>query len=122
MKLLLDMNLSPKLVDLLGSKGIISIHWTMIGSPDASDAEIISFAMDNDYVVVTHDLDFSAILSVTHGKKPSVIQIREQGHKKELIAELIAITVLQYADEIEQGAVLSLDANMARLRILPLLG
>jgi predicted nuclease of predicted toxin-antitoxin system len=28
------------------------------------------------YIVLTHDLDFGAILAVTRGEKPSVAQIR----------------------------------------------
>jgi len=36
----------------------------------------MAYASANDSVVLTHDLDFSAILAATHGKKPSVVQIR----------------------------------------------
>ena len=120
MKLLLDMNMPPKLVGELASKGINAVHWYSVGAPDASDAEIISHAKDNDYVVVTHDLDFSAILSVTHGVKPSVIQIRAQGIDFEQVAMLIATAVSYYADDILHGAILSLDTDRARLHILPL--
>ena len=120
MKLLLDMNLPPKLADILTSRGIESVHWYTIGVPNAADEVIMSFAKNNDYVVVTHDLDFSTILSVTHGQKPSIIQIRVQDLNAEEITELIEIAIVQNADEIKRGAILSLDANKARLRILPL--
>ncbi len=33
----------------------------------------------SDYVALTHDLDFSAILAVTGGEKPGVVQIRTKG-------------------------------------------
>jgi len=36
-------------------------------------------------VVVMHDLDFGAILAVTHGKKPSVVQIRSEDVSAEII-------------------------------------
>ena len=120
MKLLLDMNLPPKLAAILTEKGVLSVHWYMIGLPDAPDAEIMTYAKDDDFIVVTHDLDFSAILSVTHGQKPSVIQIRVQNINAEHISDLIKIAVLQNIDDIEQGAILSIDANKARLRLLPL--
>ena len=120
MKLLLDMNLSPKLADALTSRGITAIHWVAVGAPDAMDTEIMSYAKDNDYVVVTHDLDFSAILSVTHGQRPSIIQIRAQNLNITQIAEMITVAVLQNAADIEQGAILSIDANNSRLRLLPL--
>jgi predicted nuclease of predicted toxin-antitoxin system len=81
----------------------------------------MSYARDNDYIVVTHDLDFSTILSVTHGQKPSVIQIRVQNFNSEQFAELIALAVMQNANELEQGAILSIDAHKSRLCMLPFL-
>jgi len=36
----------------------------------------MAYASVNGYVVLTHDLDFSAILAATQGEKPSVVQIR----------------------------------------------
>ena len=120
MKLLLDMNLPPQLADILTYKGLTSVHWYTIGAPDAADSEIISYAKNNDYIVLTHDLDFSTILSVTHGQKPSVVQIRVYAHNAEQLADMIFVAVMQHVDEIKQGAILSLDANKARLRVLPL--
>lgn len=120
MRLLLDMNITPKLVALLQERQIDATHWYLIGSPDATDDEIMSFACNNDFVVVTHDLDFSAILSSTHGQKPSVIQIRTHDLNTDQIAELIKVVVEQNSNEIIQGAILSLDVNRSRLRMLPL--
>jgi predicted nuclease of predicted toxin-antitoxin system len=120
MKLLVDMNLPPKLADTLNSKGIVSAHWYFIGKPDATDAEIMSYAIQNDFVVITCDLDFSAILSVSHGQKPSVVQLRVQGIDFEHIAELLRTAVLSNMDDLEKGAVLSIDTKKARLRLLPL--
>jgi len=36
----------------------------------------MAYAKDLDWVVLTYDLDFSAILAATQGQKPSVVQIR----------------------------------------------
>lgn len=36
----------------------------------------MAYAKANEYIVLTHDLDFSTILAATHGEKPSVVQIR----------------------------------------------
>src|SRR5260370_5373001 len=76
MKLLIDMNLSPRWIPLLRDAGWEAVHWSDVGKAEAGDAEIMAYAAAHDYVVVTHDLDFGAILAVTHGKKPSVAQIR----------------------------------------------
>jgi predicted nuclease of predicted toxin-antitoxin system len=66
MKLLVDMNLSSRWVDRLASDGILAVHWAAVGKHDAPDAEIMAFAIPNDFIVLTHDLDFSAILAASH--------------------------------------------------------
>ena len=75
-KILLDMNLSPQWVKYLRKKGIEAVHWSDIGDGNTKDIEIIHWAKCNEYVIFTHDLDFSAILSSTNEDGPSVIQIR----------------------------------------------
>ena len=76
MKILIDMNLSPRWADFLTENGIEAIHWLSIGLPDAPDIEIIKYAKVHDYAVLTNDLDFGFILAITGGNKPSVIQMR----------------------------------------------
>ena len=76
MRLLVDMNLSPRWVRQLRDAGFHAEHWSQLGSPDAPDATIMAFAQANGYVVLTHDLDFGAILAATPGDKASVAQIR----------------------------------------------
>jgi len=120
MKILVDMNLPPKLADMLTASGIEAVHWYNIGLPEAKDTEILSYAESNDYVVMTCDLDFSTIMSITHGQKPSVIQIRTQGYHSEKIEALIIDTVKRNAIELEKGAILTIDGKRGRLRLLPL--
>jgi predicted nuclease of predicted toxin-antitoxin system len=76
MRLLLDMNLSPAWVDILEAEGWETVHWHEVGEPNAPDAEIMVWARDRGYYVVTNDLDFSAILAATRAEGPSVVQIR----------------------------------------------
>jgi len=120
MKLLLDMNISPKLMAFLKENGIESEHWFFIGAPDAQDTEIMAYARNNNCIIVTCDLDFSAILSVTHGFKPSIVQLRFQGFHLEQTAKLIASALAQNRTELETGAILTIDIKKARVRILPL--
>jgi predicted nuclease of predicted toxin-antitoxin system len=65
MKLLLDMNLSPEWVRFLEQEGFEAVHWASVGSPTASDADIMEWGRQRGYVVFTHDMDFSALLAVT---------------------------------------------------------
>lgn len=58
MKLLLDENLSPKLV--LGLLGLFpdSSHITIVGLEGSTDLTIWEFAKQNDFVIVSKDNDF----------------------------------------------------------------
>jgi predicted nuclease of predicted toxin-antitoxin system len=60
MRLLVDMNLSPRWAKLLTDAGIEAAHWSALGKPNARDIDIMDFVRANSYVVLTHDLDFGA--------------------------------------------------------------
>ena len=120
MKLLVDMNLSPRWVKVLADAGIEAAHWSMLGANDAPDSMIMAYANANDYVVLTHDLDFGAILAATHGEKPSVVQIRADDVSPDVIGRQVIGALQQMASELEEGALLTVDPNRTRLRVLPL--
>jgi len=44
MKLLIDMNPSPRWVGVFEDAGFEALHWSDVGPLDAPDAEIMSFA------------------------------------------------------------------------------
>jgi predicted nuclease of predicted toxin-antitoxin system len=121
MKLLVDMNLSPRWVNLLAAAGIEAAHWSEIGAANAPDSEIMAFAKANGYVVLTHDLDFSAILAATQGDKPSVVQIRSEDLSPDVIGRPVIDALRQMTAELEEGALLTVDPKRTRLRVLPLL-
>jgi predicted nuclease of predicted toxin-antitoxin system len=119
-KILIDMNLSPRWVDVFFSHNIEAVHWSSIGRADAPDIEIMAYAKANNYVIFTHDLDFSAILSINHHQKPSVIQTRMGDISPVISGQLIINAVLAATAEIEKGALITIDLKKTRLRILPL--
>ncbi|RPI75559.1 MAG: hypothetical protein EHM45_14835 [Desulfobacteraceae bacterium] len=120
MKLLVDMNLSPRWIGLLSTAGIQAVHWSKVGKANAPDSEIMAYANLNHFIVLTHDLDFSAILAVTHGKKPSVVQIRSEDVNPDVIGMKVITALYQMESELETGALLSIYPTQTRLRLLPL--
>ncbi len=119
MKLLIDMNLSPRWIPLLRDAGWEAVHWSDVGKAEAGDAEIMAYAAAHDYVVVTHDLDFGAILAVTHGKKPSVVQIRSGDVSPKVIGRQTVAALRHVQSELESGALLTIESERIRLRLLP---
>ncbi len=120
MKLLVDMNLSPDWVTVLQQAGWDTIHWSSVGDPRATDAEIMAWAKKNERVVFTHDLDFGTALALTQAEGPSVIQVRTQDVTPAGIVQLVTNALRQFQLELEKGALIVLDEATARARILPL--
>jgi predicted nuclease of predicted toxin-antitoxin system len=122
MKILLDMNLSPHWTQVLQEASFDAVHWSELGRSDAPDEEIMAYAAQSDFVVMTDDLDFSAILAATQGTKPSVVQIRALNLSFEVIAALVVRARRQASNDLQKGALLTIDVDRARLRLLPLVG
>lgn len=119
MKLLLDMNIPPGLCEALRNAGWNSVHWSDVGDACASDAAILDYARTHRYVVVSHDLDFSAILSATQAKAPSVVQIRVQDVLSDQFRETLFRVLRQFQAQLESGALLVIDESRSRARLLP---
>ena len=73
--LLLDQNLSSRLVDRLADLYPHSIHVSAVGLSTALDLRIWEYAREKDYIIVTKDADFSE-LGLLHGFPPKVVWIR----------------------------------------------
>ena len=80
----------------------------------------MAYAAAHGYVALTHDLDFGSILAATHGEKPSVVQIRATDVSPDVIGRQVIIAFGQKASELEEGALITIDLNRIRLRVLPL--
>jgi predicted nuclease of predicted toxin-antitoxin system len=120
MKILIDMNLSPAWVPVLEEAGYTASHWSTIGALNAPDREILLWAKANGYLLFTHDLDFGAILAVTEAEGPSVIQIRTQDITPDHAKNLLLTILDKFAENLFQGALISVDEEKSRVRLLPL--
>ena len=121
MRLLIDMNLSPAWGAKLKGHDIDAIHWANIGDTTAPDREILEYARKHDMIVLTNDLDFSAILAAISGTKPSVVQLRSVDLRPAEIGDRVVAALRQSETELAQGAILTIDIASARLRLLPLI-
>ena len=113
MKVLIDMNLSPDWAGFLAKAGFEAVHWSKVGSKSATDRELMQWAAENDYVVLTADLDFGAILAATHGTKPSVIQVRSELFSPRAVGSAVVRAMRQARRELLDGALISVDAAHA---------
>ena len=119
-KVLIDMNLSPRWIDLFQKHGIEAVHWSKIGDHRAKDHVIMEWAKDKGYVVFTHDLDFGTLLALTQATAPSVIQMRTQNVLPEYLGKIVVSVIKQHESELKNGALIVMDEMINRVRILPL--
>jgi predicted nuclease of predicted toxin-antitoxin system len=75
MKLLLDENLSRRLIPFLQHDYPGSSQVVLLGMESASDKEVWQKAKDEGYVILTRDADFQE-LSLVWGQPPKVIRLK----------------------------------------------
>ena len=96
MKLLLDENLSRRIVPFLQADYPNSTQIALANMESASDMDVWRFARENDYVIVTKDSDFYD-MSLVLGAPPLVIWIKTGNVSKSAITNLL----LQNCKQIE---------------------
>jgi predicted nuclease of predicted toxin-antitoxin system len=97
MKLLLDANLSWRLIKLLSEHFETVAHVDNIGlKVPAKDVEIWQYAQKNNFVIITNDDDFSKLV-LQHGFPPQIIMIKSRNQSNKHLFELI----LKKKNEIE---------------------
>jgi len=120
MKVLVDMNLSPRWAAEFRSRGFESIHWSQVEAATAPDEEVLSWCAAHDYALFTHDLDFGAILAASKGRNPSEVQLRTENVVAEAMLEHVTRALLQVEKDLAQGALVTIEPGRHRVRLLPL--
>ena len=119
MTILVDVNLSPLWVPYFQRQGVLAIYWTDVGRMDAPDADILMFAAAHGHVLMTHDLDFGAMIAASGLAAPSVLQIRTQDVLPDAIGGLVMQSLAAFAAELDQGALVTIASERGRGRLLP---
>lgn len=121
MRLLLDANLSPRLIAGLVEAGYEARHVDEIGLLGASDVKIFDRAAEDGDAVVTADSDFSMLLAARGSAGPSVVLLRQVAelawpeHQRLLVENLPAVLA-----DLDAGAVVSLSPTRLAVRRLPI--
>ena len=114
----MDMNLSPDWVAVFERYNISAVHWSTVGNPREKDSIIMEWARTNEYIVLTHDLDFGSLLAATGADTPSVIQVRTQDILPNSIEQIVISALNQFESSLETGALVTIDQAQSRVRIL----
>ena len=120
MKLLIDMNLSPRWTDVLRVAGMKQC----IGRRSGRGQHRIATSCNLRATTIALSLRTTSISATSSlppaGAKPSVVQIRASGVGVARIGAQVVGGLALCAEELEAGALVTIDASRTRIRLLPL--
>ena len=117
MKFLLNENIPPSLSPLLQEINWNASHSYQLGLNGKSDNYIVEFAIQNEFVIITHDLDYSRIVSLSGKDKPSVLSFRLDNVSVGLLFKLISLNKIQLEHYLQLSALVSIDEKGFRFRV-----
>jgi predicted nuclease of predicted toxin-antitoxin system len=120
MKFLVDVNLSSKWLSFLRDMKHEAVYWTDIGNATDTDDLIMNHARLNDLIILTCDLDFSAMLAASGDVKPSIAQLRPGRLRPELLMGRLEIALRIHETALRTGTLLTIDFGASRTQHLPL--
>ncbi len=113
------MNISPLTVEQLRKNGWNIVRVSEVMDRGSKDIDILIYAQQQNKVVTTQDLDFSSILALSGYGKPSLINLRLENPRPDLVTSRIIEVVSTMGKELEEGVVVTIDETSARYRNLP---
>jgi predicted nuclease of predicted toxin-antitoxin system len=120
MRFLLDMGISTAVAGSVRSLGNEAEHLHDLELGTLPDAEILTKALRDGAVLVTHDLDFSHLLAASGAVLPSVILFRLRDMRPPNVVARLRAVIAGHASALAAGAVVSVTESQNCIRELPL--
>jgi predicted nuclease of predicted toxin-antitoxin system len=120
MRFLLDMGISTGVAGSVRSLGNEAEHLHDLELGTLPDAEILTKALRDGAVLVTHDLDFSHLLAASGAVLPSVILFRLRDMRPPNVVPRLRAEIASRASALAAGAVVSVTESQNCIRELPL--
>jgi predicted nuclease of predicted toxin-antitoxin system len=119
MRFLLDMGLARSTAVFLRQRGHDAIHLRELGLRDMPDEDIVRKAQTERRIILTHDLDFGRIVSLSRAHVPSVITFRLGDMRPANVNAYLTEVLAHFAATLESGALISASEQGIRVRRLP---
>jgi predicted nuclease of predicted toxin-antitoxin system len=120
MKFLVDVGISPRSTAFLRDLGYDAIHLHDEGLERLSDASILTKALAEGRIVLTHDLDFGELVAASKAQLPRVVTFRLRNMAANHVNRYLALIIANYPERLEAGAVISVTERQIRVRPLPI--
>ena len=120
LRFLADMNLSPLTVDALQQEGWNIVRVSTLLPATTTDSDILEFARQESRVIITQDLDFSALLALGGYDQPSLVTLRLSNTDPTLVTQRLLQIISQIEVALHQGSAVTVDDKTVRIRKLPI--
>jgi predicted nuclease of predicted toxin-antitoxin system len=119
-RFLADMGISRTIVHELRDLGHDAAHLSETRNQHLPDDSVIQKARQEDRVILTHDLDFTRLLSLGEESKPSAIIFRLSSMRPENVLGHLRPALQSFATELESGALVTVNDRASRCKTLPI--
>ena len=120
MRLLADLHIAPRTVQFLRSLGHDVLRVTDFLPATASDESIVERAAQDQRIILTQDLDMTAIIALSRRQYPSLVTLRLSSVRIEFVNAILQRTLPALEHDLQQGALVTIEDSRIRLRHLPL--
>jgi predicted nuclease of predicted toxin-antitoxin system len=119
-RLLADLQISPRTVAHLRSRGHDVVRVTDVLPATASDEAIVEWARRDGRAILTQDLDFTAIVALSGRTDPSIVSIRLSSSRVEIVNATLDRVLPSIEPELAAGVLVTVEDLRVRSRGLPL--
>jgi predicted nuclease of predicted toxin-antitoxin system len=120
MRFLADMGISQEVVIWLREQGHEATHLRDEGLQRLENGVIFIKAIHETRIILTWDLDFTEIVALSGRTQVSAVVFRLINTRSVHVIERLKRVLLESAQDLEEGAIISVEEGRHRVRLLPL--
>jgi predicted nuclease of predicted toxin-antitoxin system len=120
MRFLADMGVSQRVVTWLQEQGHDATHLRDEGLQRLENGDIFTKALRESRIILTWDLDFTEILALSKMGIVSAVVFRLMNTRSDHVIERLERVLSTSAQDLEEGAIVSVEEGRHRVRLLPL--
>jgi predicted nuclease of predicted toxin-antitoxin system len=120
LRFIADVHISPLTVMALHRQGYDILRVTDILPATAPDAEILEFARVENRIVLTQDLDFSALVALGSYVQPSLVTLRLSSAQPNVVSQRLLEVLPDLEQVLIDGSAVTVEDKAVRFRKLPI--
>jgi len=120
LRFIADIHISPLTVAALRQQGYDTLRITEVLPATAADLEILELARAENRIVLTQDLDFSALVALGGYVQPSLVTLRLSSAQPDVVSRRLLEVLPQLEQVLVEGSAITIEDNTVRFRKLPI--